>query len=107
MTAARDRREELEALLWAEGLPAPLVALVLAGADAIVKASRPPARKPGKPARPKKPSAVHYDAGTGHPACRAHDFFTAVNWLLTAELLDVSCQRCTKALARQEAGEAP
>jgi len=106
VSAARDRLDELEALLWAEKIPAPLVMEILAAVVAYAKAARPAARKKQAPPPP-KPSAVHYDAGTGHPACRAYDFYTSRNWALTAELLDVSCQRCTKALARQEAGEGP
>ena len=71
MTAAGDRREDLEALLWQEKIPAPLVELILAAADAYAKAFRP--RGPRKPPVPTAggPAAVHYaPAGSGHAACQ-------------------------------------
>lgn len=106
MTAASDRREELEAFLWREGVPASLVPLVLIAADAYAKAGRPRARK--KPAAPGSRRAVHYaPEGAKHPACQAHDFPASRNWALTADRLDVTCQRCPKSLRWQEAGESP
>jgi hypothetical protein len=105
VTSARARREELEALCWRNSLPAPLVAEILAAADAYVKASRP--RAPKKPAEPKKPPAVHHAVeGRGHPACRPHDPFSSRNWAVSGDVRDVTCGHCLKISARQEAGAA-
>lgn len=104
MTAAEDRHEELEALLWRNGVPAPLVAEILAAAGAYAKAA---ARAPKKPAEPRKPPAVHYAlAGRGHPACRPFDLLSARNWAVSGDLKAVTCGHCRKIFARQEKGEA-
>ena len=102
--AAEDRREELEGLLWREGIPAPVVAEILASADAYAKAFRP--RGPGKPPVPTAggPSAVHYaPAGSGHAACRPGDPLSARNWAVTGDAQDVNCGHCRKTPAWQEA----
>jgi hypothetical protein len=105
MTAASDHREELEACLWRNGIPAPLVAEILAAADDYAKSSRP--REP-KPAAPRKPLAVHYAlAGTGHSACRPFDLLSANNWLVTADLKAVTCGHCKRILDRAEAVGSP
>ena len=100
MTAAGDRREELEALLWRENTPAPLVAKILAGADAYAKAFRQAA--PKKPPVPTAggPAAVHYaPAGSGHAACRPGDPLSARGWAVSADMQAVTCGHCRKTLA--------
>jgi hypothetical protein len=107
--AAGDRREELEALLWREKVPAPLVAKILAGADAYAKAFRPAA--PEKPPVPRKPplptaggpAAVHYTAGRGRAACRPGDPLSARGWAVSADAQAVTCGHCRKTPAWQEA----
>jgi hypothetical protein len=110
VTAAGDRREELEALLWREKIPAPLVAEVLASADAYAKAFRPAA--PEKPPVPRKPpvptaggpAAVHYAAGArGLPACRPGDWVAVQGWAVTVAVEFVTCGHCRKTPAWQEA----
>ena len=104
MTAASDRREELEAVCWRNNLPAPLVAEILAAAGAYAKAA---SRAPKKPAEPRKPPAVHYAlAGRGRPACRPYDQFSAMNWAVSGDLEAVTCGHCVRIFARPEAGEA-
>jgi hypothetical protein len=113
MTAAEDRREDLEALLWKRVAPAfgrseaqALVAEILAAADAYAMAGRP--RPPKKPAGAPEPRAVHYaPASSGYPACRPADPLSARNWAVTADRQAVTCGHCRKVLAREPAGELP
>ncbi len=111
MTAAEDRREELEAFLWQHVAPAfadrrlgaALVAKVMDLSDACVKAVRPP-RAPKSPAGPEKPPAVHYAiAPRGNPACRPGDWLPPANWAVTADAQAVTCGHCRKTPAWQEA----
>lgn len=100
MTSASDRREELEALCWRNSIPAPLVASIMAAADAYAKAARP--RTPKRPAEPGKPPAVHYAlADRGNPACRPFDVFS--NWAVSNDLQAVTCGHCRKLLAEAAA----
>ena len=99
MTAASDRREELEALCWRNSVPAPLVAEILAAADAYAKSYRDP-----KPPALRKPPAVHWiQPGTPHPACRPFDVASAGRWLVTTDLDAVTCGHCVRIFARLEA----
>lgn len=99
MTAASDLREELEATLWRHSIPAPLVASIMAAADAYAKAARP--RSP-KPPAPKKPRAVHYALpGRGNPACRPFDL--RLIWAVSNDLQAVTCGHCRKLLAEAAA----
>ena len=101
MTAAEDRREELEAACWRNNLPAPLVAEILTAADAYAIAFR---RQPRKKPRPAKPRSVHYAlAGGGRPACRPYDSFSARNWPVSGDLEAVTCGHCVRISARLEA----
>lgn len=115
MTAAEDRREELEAMIWrslrkartplSEAWQQAHVAAVLTAADAYAAAMRP--RVPRKPGEPGKPPATHYAAGSGHPACRPDSLFSARNWASTTTPNAVTCGHCRKTAAWREAGEAP
>jgi hypothetical protein len=103
VSAAGDRREELEALLWKHAIPAPLVAEILAAADAYAKALRRQPR-PKSPAATGKRHAVHYAlAGGGRPACRPYDSFSARNWPVSGDLPAVTCGHCARIFARMEA----
>lgn len=103
MTVADDRREELEALLWQNAIPAPVVAEILAAADGYARASRPPR----VPAEPGKPPAVHYALeGRGRPACRPHDLLAGLNWAVSGDPQTVTCGHCRKIAGAQEAGAA-
>jgi hypothetical protein len=97
MTRAQDRREELEALLWQEKIPEPLIARILAAADAYAEAMRP--RKPKQPAEPKKPPAVHYRADN-RAACQPGDPLSSRTWVLTTDPEAVTCGHCRKTLGR-------
>jgi hypothetical protein len=100
--SAEDLREELEALLHREKIPAALQAKILAGADAYARAVRADARK--KPAEPVRPPAVHYAlACRGYPACRPHSPLSAGNWAVSGDVEAVTCGHCRKILARGEA----
>jgi hypothetical protein len=102
--AAGERREDLEALLWREKVPAPLVELILGAADAYAKAFRP--RAPRKPPAPTAggPSAVHYaPAGSGHAACQPGGPLSSRNWAVTGDAQAVDCGHCRKTPAWQEA----
>lgn len=104
MTAAEDRREELEALLWRESVPAPLVARILAAADVYAKAAaRRASRNPAQPGPPKKLPSVHYDARTGRPTCRPGSAVSAWNWHVTADPQAVTCGLCRRMPAWREA----
>lgn len=122
MTAAEDRREELEALLWRKVKDPGLVKEILAASDAVATArdqefyalGRASARREAKreraakspPAEP-KPPAVHYaipgDA-RGRTACRPSDWVGNGGWLATSDAGAVTCGHCRKALAKD--GEA-
>lgn len=105
MTAAEDRREDLEALLWKHRVPPLLVAKILVAADAYAKASRP--RGPKKPPEPKKPPAVHYAAaGSEYTACLPSERWSSTRLVSTVDPQDVTCQRCRKTPAWREAGGA-
>ena len=108
MTAAEDRREELEALLWRERIPAPLVAKILVCADAYAKSSRPREPKPPAPKKPaghRKGPAVHYALeGRGHPACRPFDLLSVTNWAVSGDMRDVTCGHCRRIFGRPKAG---
>ena len=105
MTAAEDRREELEAFLWQHVAPAfqdrrqgaAIVAAVLDRADAIVKTVRPPRapRNPADPPKPKQPPAVHFPASRGRTQCR-HGDFSPSNWQVTTDPQAVTCGHCRK-----------
>jgi hypothetical protein len=98
MTAADDRKEELEAVLWRNSLPAPLVAEILTAADAYAKSYRDP-----RPPAPRKPPAVHWEQpGTPHPACRPFDVAAAGRWLVAADLDAVTCGHCRKIFGPRE-----
>lgn len=100
MTAAGDRREELEAVCWRNNLPAPLVAEILTAADAYAKAFRP--RDPRPPA-PRKPPAVHYMlTGRPNPGCRPFDPPLGKRWLVTTDLDAVTCGHCRKIFGPRE-----
>lgn len=103
MSAAADRKEELEALLWRNGVPAPLVAEILKAAVAYAKAAR---RAPGKAAEPKPPAVHHAVAGRGNPACRPFDWHAAANWAVSGDLKAVTCGHCRRIFGRPKAGVA-
>jgi hypothetical protein len=113
MTAADDRREELEALLWKRAAPAfgrqeaqALVADIMTAADAYAQAARP--RVPRKPPGPPAPPAVHYaHPRGGYPACRPGDPLSARNWKTAGDRQAVTCGHCRKTPAWRKAGEAP
>ena len=101
MTAAENRREELEAVLHREKIPAVLQAKILAAADAYAKAFR---RDP-KPPAPAKPRAVHFMyTGRPRPACRPFDLMAFNNWPVTADLEAVTCGHCRRIFVRAGAG---
>jgi hypothetical protein len=116
MTAAEDRREELEAFLWQHVAPAyqdrrqgaAIVKAVLDRADACVKAVRPPRapRNPADPPKPKQPPAAHY-AGRrpGISACRPGDWSSS-GWEITTDPQAVTCGHSRKTPAWLKAGEA-
>lgn len=113
MSAASDRREELEAFLWQHVAPAftgrrqgaALVAKVMDLSDACVKAVHPPrVPKPAGPPDPKKPPAVHYaTTGSGRPACRPGDWLSVQGRAVDADPQAVTCGHCRKNPAWQEA----
>jgi hypothetical protein len=103
MTAAGDRREELEAAIWRSLARAPVplpaawkqahVAAVLAAADAYAKARR----APRTPAEVRYVPAVHYATGPrGHPACRPGDWVAPTGWAVAADAQAVTCGHCRK-----------
>jgi hypothetical protein len=108
MSAAEDRREELEADLWHAKVAPELVAGILAKADAYAKAYRPSA--PKKPAEPKPPPAVHYGltkrGGVVRPACRPGRQSGGGGWQMTATADSVTCGHCRKTDAWQAASRA-
>jgi hypothetical protein len=115
MTAAEDRREELEAVIWRSlgksradlsmAWQQAHVAAVLAAADVYAKAIRPHA--PRKPAAPKPPLAVHYGltrkGGIVRPACRPADQLSGSGWVLTATTEAVTCGHSRKTDAWRDA----
>lgn len=128
MSAAEDRREELEALIrqrvggaYRYGLVsagiqggAPLgypqenrdTDAILAAAEACAEAGR--RRAPHEP-RPPKPPAVHYDpAGSGRPACVPGDTAHGRDWPLSPVRRLVTCGNCRRGRAwREAAGDDP
>lgn len=118
MTAAEDRRDELEALLLRFAtlvFPADTARQgafadeVLKAADAYADAKRRPPRKPGTPSA--KSPAVHYaltySGGIVRPACRPHRHSGPVgDRKLTATVKSVTCGHCRKTPAWQQAASA-
>jgi hypothetical protein len=113
MTAAEDRRAELEAVIRRQLTSItkrPHTAnectdAILKAADAYAKAYR----KPPAPRDPRevKPPAVHYAPIDGlRTACRPYDHFSATRWAVTANPQAVTCGHCRKTDAWQAAGRA-
>ena len=108
MTAAGDKREEVEAILWRLGLPRESVSEVMAAALAWVKAAVNDSRDPKAPGAPAVP-ATHYEAGAPPgPACLQPYDRGRVRWATTGTPGDVTCGHCRKRPAWLEAsGGAP
>jgi hypothetical protein len=107
VTAAGDRRDELEAELWRlPGFTAVGVDRVLARADAYAKAE---ARASGEP-RPapagRKPPAAHFAGAAGRPACQPHETGSS-GWQVTGDPQAVTCEHCRKRPEWREAVAPP
>ena len=102
MTAAEDRREELEAEIRrrVRGIPPAVLGAIMASADAYAKAAVRAAREP-RPSVP-QPPAVHLAAAGARSACRPHDL-PSHNWATTQDPADVTCGHCRKTPAWSDA----
>jgi hypothetical protein len=107
MSAAGDRREALEALLWRNRIAAPLVAEILAAADRYARASAPRPAGPRKPPKHRKGPALHYaPADQAQPACRPFDRISSLSWAVTSDPQEVTCGHCLKVLGPPKTGGA-
>jgi hypothetical protein len=110
LTAAEDRREDLEAVIRRQLTnitKRPHTAnectdAILKAADAYAKAPR----APEKPPEPKKPPAVHYAPLNGYAACRPYYTRSTQSWAVSADPQVVTCGTCRKTPAWREAAEA-
>jgi hypothetical protein len=104
VTAAEDRREDLEAILWRLGHAPEIVTEVMRAARAYARAAVRDSREPKAPAAEKVP-VVHLASVRGRSACRPHDP-PAFGWKTAGAAGDVTCQHCRKTPAWRDAAGA-